>query len=203
MRDRLRLWLSISLAALLLGAGLTSAEEPAEEASGVETRGSTVFANGRGVLHKGGGGAVLGFPDVCWTPAPPARVPVPYPNLGRSVSELEPGRHKLKGGGELVVKKASHKTSKGDEPGSTMAVAFGKQKATAEFVSYSMDVKVGATSQHRMGDPLLQNQKNTVAPRGTAKKHSRIVQLADGTWCGVCMRKQKITAIYKLRAPAE
>ena len=45
----------------------------------------TVFANGRGVVHKGSGGMSTVFPDVCKTPAPPAPpIPIPYPNIGKA-----------------------------------------------------------------------------------------------------------------------
>ena len=41
-----------------------------------------VFAQGSGIVHKGGSGLSVNFPDVCKTPAPPAPfVPVPYPNI--------------------------------------------------------------------------------------------------------------------------
>lgn len=46
---------------------------------------STVFANMRGVVHKGSGGMNMVMPDVCKTPAPPAGpIPIPYPNIGQA-----------------------------------------------------------------------------------------------------------------------
>lgn len=45
---------------------------------------NTVFANARGVAHKGSGGMSPVFPDVCLTPqagGPSPFVPIPYPNI--------------------------------------------------------------------------------------------------------------------------
>ena len=44
----------------------------------------TTFANGRGIAHQGSGGMSIAFPDVCKTPAGPAVVPIPYPNVGKA-----------------------------------------------------------------------------------------------------------------------
>ena len=41
----------------------------------------TVFANMRGVAHKGSGGMSIVFPDVCKTPSPGGPVPIPYVNV--------------------------------------------------------------------------------------------------------------------------
>ena len=42
--------------------------------------GCTVFANGRGVTHKGSGGMSTVFPDLCLTKVPVVGVvPIPYP----------------------------------------------------------------------------------------------------------------------------
>lgn len=40
-----------------------------------------VFANGRGITHKGSDGMSVGFPDVCKTPALGGPVPIPYPKI--------------------------------------------------------------------------------------------------------------------------
>src|SRR3981081_1068804 len=43
---------------------------------------TTVFANGKSILHKGHGQTQLAMaPDVCKTPSPGGPVPIPYPNM--------------------------------------------------------------------------------------------------------------------------
>ncbi len=44
----------------------------------------TIFANNRGISHKGSGGKSIAFPDVCKTPTPGGPVPIPYPNIAMS-----------------------------------------------------------------------------------------------------------------------
>lgn len=44
----------------------------------------TVYADSRGVVHKGSSGISTAFPDICIAPAiggAPAPVPIPYPNV--------------------------------------------------------------------------------------------------------------------------
>jgi len=51
----------------------------------------TVFANARGVAHKGSGGMSPVFPDVCLTPkgAPAPFVPTPYPNVASATASKQ------------------------------------------------------------------------------------------------------------------
>ncbi len=60
----------------------------------------------------------MGFPDVCKTPAPPARfVPIPYPNIsqvrnsGKSVAKVKICNK------DVVVEKSEPSSINGDEPG--------------------------------------------------------------------------------------
>jgi len=120
----------------------------------------TVFANGRGVVHKQSGGMSLVFPDVCKTPTPGGPVPIPYPNTGKA-SDTSSGTKKVKVDGQMaMVKGAKYSTSTGDEAGSVGGVISGVTKGVCEFMLYSFDVKFEGKNVCRLGDMLLHNKKN-------------------------------------------
>src|SRR6185312_8447100 len=96
----------------------------------------TVFANTRGIAHKGSSGMSTIFPDVCKTPTPAGPVPIPYPNIGQSSK------------------------SSGDEAGSAGGVMSGKIKGPCEFMLYSFDVQFEGKNVCRLGDQLFHNDKN-------------------------------------------
>ncbi len=120
----------------------------------------TVFANSRGVVHKGSGGQSPVFPDVCKTPTPAGPVPIPYPNIGMS-SNTSGGPSDVKSDGQMpMVKGAKYTMTSGDEAGSAGGVMSGCIKGEAEFMMYSFDVKFEGKNVCRLGDPLFQNKKN-------------------------------------------
>ena len=84
----------------------------------------TVFANSRGVIHKGSGGMSPVFPDVCKTPTPAGPIPIPYPNIGKS-SDTSSGPTTVKTDGQMpMTKDANYMMSTGDEPGSAGGVHY-------------------------------------------------------------------------------
>jgi len=120
----------------------------------------TVFANSRGVVHKGSGGMSIVFPDVCKTPTPAGPVPIPYPNIGKS-SDTTSGPTTVKTDGQMpMTKGANYMMSAGDEPGTAGGVISGKFKGKCEFMLYSFDVKFEGKEVCRLGDPLFHNDKN-------------------------------------------
>lgn len=123
--------------------------------------GQTTFANSRGIAHKGSGGLSPVFPDVCKTPTPGGPVPIPYPNIGKS-SDTDKGPKKVTTDGKMpMVKGAVYTMTMGDEAGSAGGgVISGKQKAEAEYMLYSFDVKMEGKNTCRMGDMLFHNKKN-------------------------------------------
>ena len=123
--------------------------------------GQTVFANSRGVDHKGSNGMSMVFPDVCKTPAPPAGpIPIPYPNIGKA-SDTSKGTKKVKVDGQsAMVKGAKYMMSTGDEAGSAGGVISSKVKGECEYLMYSFDVKFEGKNACRLGDPLWHNKKN-------------------------------------------
>lgn len=125
--------------------------------------GSNVFANGRGIAHKGSGDSSTVGPDVCKTPAPPgAPVPVPYVNTAKSADLIDASKTVFINGQPAAVKGCSYAVSTGDEPGSAGGVASGTTKGKAQFVSFSFDVKIEGKNVCRHGDLMTHNDKNTM-----------------------------------------
>lgn len=121
---------------------------------------STVYANSRGVVHKGSGGTSVVFPDVCKTPTNAGPIPIPYPNTGMS-SNTAKGPTTVKTDGQMpMVKGAVYTMTTGDEAGSVGGVVSGTFKQIAEFMLYSFDVKFEGKNVCRLGDPLFHNKKN-------------------------------------------
>lgn len=120
----------------------------------------TVFANSRGVAHKGSGGQSPIFPDVCKTPTPAGPVPIPYPNIGQS-SNTSSGPTTVKCDGQMpMTQDAKYTMSSGDEAGSAMGVMSNKIKGACEYMLYSFDVKFEGKNVCRLGDSLFHNEKN-------------------------------------------
>jgi hypothetical protein len=74
-----------------------------------------VFANARGVAHKGSGTFSLVFPDVCKSPAPAGPIPMPYPSIAMS-SDTAKGAKKVKADqATAIAKKSDYTKSESDE----------------------------------------------------------------------------------------
>lgn len=113
-----------------------------------------------GFAHKGSGGMSMVFPDVCKTPVPPAVVPIPYPNIGKS-SDTSQGTTKVEADGNMVmVKGAKYMMSAGDEAGSVGGIISGVFKQECEYLMYSFNVMLEGKNVCRMSDPLWHNKKN-------------------------------------------
>ncbi len=121
----------------------------------------TFGVNKLSVVHKDSGGTTIAFPDVCKTPTPGGPVPIPYPNIAKS-SGTDKGSKKVKfDGNPICLKDSNFKTSTGDEAGTLKGVASSKTKGIAEFINYSMDVKIEGKNVPRAFDLMLHNNKNT------------------------------------------
>lgn len=123
---------------------------------------TTVFANCRGVVHKGSGGMSPVFPDVCKTPTPAGPVPIPYPNIGKA-ADTSSGPTAVKCDGQMpMTKGAKYMMSTGDEAGSATGVMSSKIKGACEYMMYSFDVKLEGKNACRLADPLFHNDKNAM-----------------------------------------
>jgi hypothetical protein len=100
------------------------------------------------------------FPDVFNTPSPGGPVPIPYPNIGKSLDTSQ-GPTSVKTDGKMpMVKGAKYARSSGDEPGTLGGVVSGVNMNECEFMMYSFDVKFEGKNVCRLGDPLFHNRKN-------------------------------------------
>lgn len=127
---------------------------------------ATVVVNFMTVVHKKSTGMVAFFPDVCLTPAPPAPapIPIPYPNIAQS-SDTDKGSKKVEmDKSPIMLKDAVFKKSNGDEPGTAKGVVSHNTQGKAEFVMFSMDVKVEGKSVTRFLDVMVGNELNGKPP---------------------------------------
>ncbi len=123
---------------------------------------SSVYANGRSILHKGDGlTQTSGPPDVCKTPSPGGPVPIPYPNIAMD-GDLAQGAKKVKIEGNPVAHEGSNlSTSTGDEAGTAGGgLISSKTKGKLTFGSSSMDVKVEGKGVARFME-VTQHNGNT------------------------------------------
>jgi len=121
---------------------------------------ATVYANNRGIVHKGSGGMSTVMPDVCKTPTPGGPIPIPYPNIGMA-SNVSGGPSTVTTDGQMpAAKDAKYTMSTGDEAGSIGGIMSGVIKGECEFMMYSFDVKLDGKNACRLGDPMWQNKKN-------------------------------------------
>jgi hypothetical protein len=121
-----------------------------------------VGVNNMSVVHAGSNGVSIAFPDVCKTPASPARfVPIPYPDIANA-SDTARGAKKVScDGNPPCVKDSNFGMSIGDEAGSLLGIASSKIKGKAGFVNYSFDVQLEGQSVPRAMDMMLHDDKNT------------------------------------------
>ena len=108
--------------------------------------GQKVFANGRGIIHKGSCG---GFPDVCKTPTP--RGPIPYPNIAKRFDTAK-GSKMVKTG--TFNTKTNFKRSTGNTAGVKEGGPVVKRRGKAAFLNYSNDVKMESKNVSRLSKGL-------------------------------------------------
>jgi uncharacterized Zn-binding protein involved in type VI secretion len=123
---------------------------------------SSVYANGRSILHEGDGlTQISGPPDVCKTPTPGGPVPIPYPNVAMD-SDLAQGAKNVKIEGNPVAHEGSNlSTSTGDEAGAAGGgLMSSKTKGKLTFGTSSLDVKVEGKGVARFME-VTQHNGNT------------------------------------------
>lgn len=120
---------------------------------------ATVIVNKMTVVHESSNGMFTGFPDACKTPTPGGPIPIPYPNIAQS-SQISDGSSTVKcDGSAIMLKDSKFSTSSGDEAGSAGGgVVTNTNKGKAEFINFSMDVKVDGKAVARLLDPMLGNE---------------------------------------------
>ncbi len=132
-----------------------------------------VFANGREIACKAGGGkSICAFPDVCFTPpltpATPPGVPIPYPNTGFESDTAQGSKTVKISGKEVMLRNKSYfSKSTGDEAGSAPKknVVTSVNRGKVYFESWSTDVKIEGANVVRHVDLTTHNHAST--PPGT------------------------------------
>jgi uncharacterized protein DUF4150 len=111
------------------------------------------------------GGMDMGFPDVCLTPAGPAVVPIPYPNIAAGPMGV-PAAYKV-----LFMCTPAHNMStlvpltNGDNAGLAMGVASGTVMGPGRHLTGAFTVLVGGMPATRMTSMSLQNNTNCPGAR--------------------------------------
>jgi hypothetical protein len=128
----------------------------------------TVFANSRGVAHKGSGGMSPVFPDVCKTPSPGGPVPIPYPVIMSLSKDLANGTTSVKadGGNMIAIKGSEYSRCMGDEAGTAGGVVSSTNMKEATWILYSFDVKMDGGNACRKTDKMKMNHGNTICMGG-------------------------------------
>ncbi len=108
------------------------------------------------------GGMNLGFPDVCLTPAAPAPIPTPYPNISMGPTALEFVPNLLWEGTPTHNMSTTVPLSLGDNAGLMGGVASGTDMGPTRHLTGSFTVLVGGMPGTRMTSMSMQNSTNSV-----------------------------------------
>jgi len=112
-------------------------------------------------------GMDMGFPDVCLTPAGPAMVPVPYPNIAMAPMAV-PSQTIL-----MIMGMPAHNLAtlipmtNGDNAGVGMGVASGLVMGPSRHLTASFSVLFGGMPATRLTSVSLQNSTNAPGVRLT------------------------------------
>jgi Domain of unknown function (DUF4150) len=110
-------------------------------------------------------GMDMGFPDVCLTPAGPAVVPVPYPNIAMAPMGV-PAAYNV-----LFVCAPAHNLStlipltNGDNAGVAMGVASGTVMGPSRHLTAAFTVLLAGMPATRLTSMTLQNSTNCPGAR--------------------------------------
>lgn len=132
----------------------------------------TIIVNSLTLCHKSSEGiAQATLPDVCKTPRSGGPVPIPYPNVARSL-HLSKGSKTIQvdGGNMAAIKGSEFSVSTGDEAGTVGGIKSSVNTKEATWLSYSPDVKFEGKNVCRLTDKMLMNHGNTVCLAGEAQE---------------------------------
>ncbi|MGH7496386.1 MAG: DUF4150 domain-containing protein [bacterium] len=169
----------------------------------IDGMGVTINVNSLSLVHKGSSGiAIATIPDVCKTPSPGGPVPIPYPNISRSIS-LSKGSKKVNadGGNMIAVKGSEFSLSNGDEAGTVGGIKSSTNMKEAKWLTYSFDVKIEGNNASRLTDKMTCNHGNTVCLGGVGNPWVGAIGLdrAETLLCEILCRtiekRQKFEAL--------
>ena len=110
-------------------------------------------------------GMDLGFPDVCLTPAVPAPVPIPYPNIAMGPTAIPSQFNTLILGAPVHNMGTTIPLTNGDNAGVATGVASGTVMGPSRHVLGSFTVLVGGMPTTRLTSMTIQNSTNVPGVR--------------------------------------
>ena len=110
-------------------------------------------------------GMDLGFPDVCLTPAVPAPVPIPYPNIAMGPTAIPSQFNTLILGAPVHNMGTTIPMTNGDNAGVATGVASGTVMGPSRHVLGSFTVLVGGMPTTRLTSMTIQNSTNVPGVR--------------------------------------
>ena len=141
----------------------------------------TVFANGRGVDHKGSSGMSPVFPDVCKVPAPPAPpIPTPFPNIGMCQQAKKTTKKVKVKNKKCLTKKSEIPRTSGDEAGTLKGMISNTNMDKLKYKKSSSKVKFEGAKVVRSLDMTGHNGSNQNAPPGAQIAPSQTKVIVEG-----------------------
>lgn len=110
-------------------------------------------------------GMDLGFPDVCLTPAVPAPVPIPYPNIAMGPTAIPSQFTTMILGAPVHNMGTTTPLTNGDNAGVATGVASGTVMGPSRHVLGSFTVLVGGMPTTRLTSMTIQNNTNVPGVR--------------------------------------
>ena len=110
-------------------------------------------------------GMDLGFPDVCLTPAVPAPVPIPYPNIAMGPTAIPSQFTTMILGAPVHNMGTTIPMTNGDNAGVATGVASGTVMGPSRHVLGSFTVLVGGMPTTRLTSMTIQNSTNVPGVR--------------------------------------
>lgn len=110
-------------------------------------------------------GMDLAFPDVCLTPAVPAPVPIPYPNIAMGPTAIPSQFTTLIMGAPVHNMGTTTPLTNGDNAGLATGVASGTVMGPSRHLLGSFTTLVGGMPVTRLTSMTLQNSTNMVGAR--------------------------------------
>ena len=123
-------------------------------------------------------GMDMGFPDVCLTPAGPAVVPIPYPNIAMGPTAIPTAPNILFGGAPAHNLATMIPMSNGDNAGVGMGMMSGTVMGPVRHLTAAFTVLVDAMPATRLTSMSLHNMTNCPAGVRLAPSQPVVLLLA-------------------------
>jgi hypothetical protein len=106
------------------------------------------------------GGMDMAFPDVCLTPAVPAPLPIPYPNVAEGSTAVPSQFTTIIGVGPMHTMATVTPITNGDNAGVATGVASGTVMGPSRHLTASFKTLVGGVPATRLTSMTIQNNTN-------------------------------------------